>query len=389
MVADAFGAVENALPSTLGGDPLLVVGIAVVVVVVLAGGGVLLRRLLRTSGQEFARALRPFDSVAVLMHPEPDPDAMASALAAQQIADYVDTETTLYYSGQIRHPENRAFETVLETEFERIDNAGEIAEENIVLVDHNEPRGFSGAQQIDPEAVVDHHPGDGTGSQFTDVRVDTGACATIFSEYFREIGLNPVDPEAFESGDDDGVIPPDVATGMVYGIQSDTKHLTKGCSRAEFDAAAYLYDGIDEDKLDRIANPEMDAEVLETKAEAIQIRDVRNAFAVSNVGELSNLDAIPVAADELSQLEGVTAVVVLGEKDGEIQLSGRSRDDRVHMGKTLQTVVEDVPMASAGGHARMGGGSLSVDHMQGIGPGEGLTRDDLEERLFDAMRGDI
>ena len=387
MVADAFGGVERAIPWTLD-DPVLVVAVAVIVVMALAVGAVLLRRYLRTTGQQFAQTLRPLDTAAVLMHPEPDPDAMASALAAQRIAETVDTETTLYYSGQIRHPENRAFETVLETEFQRIDNTGEIAEEDIVLVDHNEPRGFSGADQIQPCAVVDHHPGDGTGSEFTDIRVDTGACATIFSEYLEQLGLEPVDTDDIDTVDEDDIIPPDVTTGLVYGIQSDTNHLTKGCSRAEFEAAAYLYEGIDEDKLDRIANPEMDAEVLETKAEAIRIRDVQNAFAVSDVGELSNLDAIPVAADELSQLEGVTAVVVLGEKDGEIQLSGRSRDDRVHMGKTLQAVVEDVPMASAGGHARMGGGSLSVEHMRGLGPGEGLTRADLKERLFDAMRGD-
>jgi nanoRNase/pAp phosphatase (c-di-AMP/oligoRNAs hydrolase) len=107
------------------------------------------------------------------------------------------------------------------------------------------------------------------------------------------------------------------------------------------------------------------------------------------VGTVSNVDAIPQAADELLRLEGVTAVVVIGDTGGTIHLSGRSRDDRVHMGKTLRAVVEDVPMAGAGGHARMGGGQLSVDHMEGIGPGEGMTREQLCEGLFNAMNGDI
>ncbi len=61
----------------------------------------------------------------------------------------------------------------------------------------------------------------------------------------------------------------------------------------------------------------------------------------------------------------MTAVVVYGESDGTIHLSGRSRDDRVHMGETLRHAVSDIPMANAGGHARMGGGQLSVDHMRG------------------------
>jgi nanoRNase/pAp phosphatase (c-di-AMP/oligoRNAs hydrolase) len=180
-----------------------------------------------------------------------------------------------------------------------------------------------------------------------------------------------------------------VATGLLHGIQSDTKSLTKGCSTLEFDAAAYLYPGVDQDQLDRIANPEVDAEVLDTKATAIRARDVRNAFAVSDVGSVSNVDAIPQAADELLRLEGVTAVVVLGDDGETIHLSGRSRDDRVHMGKALRAVVEDVPMAGAGGHARMGGGQLSVDHMEGLGPGDGLDREQLHDRLFDAMNRDI
>jgi len=60
----------------------------------------------------------------------------------------------------------------------------------------------------------------------------------------------------------------------------------------------------------------------------------------------------------------VTSVIVVGEKDGTLHLSGRSRDDRVHVGRTLETVVDDIPMASAGGQ-------ISIDHMNGIGPSDG------------------
>jgi hypothetical protein len=46
-------------------------------------------------------------------------------------------------------------------------------------------------------------------------------------------------------------------------------------------------------------------------------------------------------------------------------------------------------MAGAGGHARMGGGQLSIEHMNGIGPSEGMDRREFQDRLFDAMVGDI
>jgi nanoRNase/pAp phosphatase (c-di-AMP/oligoRNAs hydrolase) len=380
---------QTDLPSAISGTPRVVIGGLLVVLLAVAGWFVF-ERLLRSPGERFAAVVEDCKEIAILMHPNPDPDAMACALATQLIADRRDTDATIYYSGQIRHHENRAFETVLDVDFDCIKSADEIEENDIVLVDHNEARGFEGADTTDPVAVVDHHPGAGTGEQFTDVRPDNGACATIFSEYLDTLGWQTVDPDRFEANGFDGeTVPPRIATGLVYGIQSDTKHLTNGCSSDEFTAAAFLYNGIDEDKLDRIANPDMDAESLEVKADAITDREVRGPFAISDVGSISNIDAIPQAADELRRLEGINAVIVLGDVDNRIKLSGRSKDDRVHMGKVLETAVEAVPMADGGGHARMGGGQVPIDHMKGLGPGEGLTRDELKERLFDAMNGEL
>ena len=388
-VPDGVRGASDAVSSLAADRPLVVAGAAVVLVVLLAVGVVALRRYLRPTGQRFVNFLRDHEAVTVLMHPNPDPDAMSCALAVEQLAESGDTDATLQYPGQIRHQENRAFETVLDADFEQVDNAGDLDDGAVVLVDHNEPRGFSGAEGVDPVAVVDHHPGGGEGREFTDVRTDNGACASIFAEYFRGMGWALGDAAENGGTTEERTLPSAVATGLLYGIQSDTSQLTKGCSPSEFDGARYLYEGVDEDRLDRVANPEVGAEVLEIKAAAITGREVRNAFAVSDVGTISNVDAVPQAADELLRLEGVTAVVVLGDAAGQLHLSGRARDDRVHMGKTLSAVVEDVPLGGAGGHARMGGGQLSIEHMNGLGPGDGLTREEFHERLFEAMSGEL
>jgi nanoRNase/pAp phosphatase (c-di-AMP/oligoRNAs hydrolase) len=281
---------------------------------------------------------------------------------------------------------DRALRTVLDLGAEAIASAGAIAGGAVVLVDHDEPRGISGAGSVEPYAVVDHHPGVGEGTAFTDVRTDYGACASMVAEYYQELGMVPRRPE--ENGEGP-TIPTPIATGLLYGILADTNHLTRGCSNAEFRASAFLYPGVDEEALDRIANPQVDAEVLEVQAEAISKRDVRAPYAVADVGAVSNVDTIPQAADKLLNLEGVSAVVVIGEKNETIHLSGRSRDDRVHMGDALAAAVDDVPMSSAGGHARMGGGQVSIEHMSGLGPSDGLSREDLVERLFDAMSGEL
>ena len=389
-VAPSVGFAVGRVEEALGGlDPLVIAAGVVGTVVLLVVLGVLYRHLRRPKGARFRRALERADEVAVLMHPNPDPDAMAAAMAVGHVAETVDTEATLQYPGQIRHQENRAFRTVLDLDLDRIESRSEVAAERVVLVDHNEARGLAGAEGIDPYVVVDHHPGDGTGSAFTDVRPEYGACASILAEYVEDLGMDVASPGENDDGTDpDDPLPSPIATGLVYGIQTDTNDLTRGCSRADFDAAAFLYPGIDEDCLDRIANPQVSEEVLLLKARAIQEKEVRGSFSVCDLGEIGNVDAIPQAADELLHLEGVTAVVVVGENDGTLHLSGRSRDDRVHMGQVIGSVVEDIPMADGGGHARMGGGQVSVDHMQGIGPSEGLSREAFTERLFAAMSGE-
>ena len=421
-----FSEFTESVETAVRSNPEAAVLGTVVALVVVVGLIALFRWLRRPMGARLRRVLAKSEEIAVLMHPNPDPDAMACAYGVAHLAESSGTPARMYFSGQIRHQENRAFRTVLDLDFVQLEDATELAEDTVVLVDHNSPRGFPGAERIEPTVVIDHHPGSGTGTSFTDVRVEYGSCSSIVAEYFRELGATvPVDDDGAndtsgvngatgdngvngatgtngENGENgDHPVPADeleltspVATGLLYGIQADTKHLTKGCTSAEFDASSYLYPAVNEDQLDRIANPQVSWEVLEVKANAIKGRDVRGPFAVSDVGEVSDADTIPQAADELMQLEGVTAVVVFGERNGTIHLSGRSRDDRVHMGRTLETALDSVPMASAGGHARMGGGQVPAEYLAGIGPSgansdQAMIADDLSERLFDSLTGNV
>jgi nanoRNase/pAp phosphatase (c-di-AMP/oligoRNAs hydrolase) len=396
-------------------EPLLVAG-AVVAVLTLVGLAAWLRRE-RPPAERLRRVLADSEQVTVLMHPNPDPDAMASALAVAAIADatisgddavtdagtdgaeVVDessvptdapdggdedgpSKTTLAYPGQIRHQENRAFRTLLGVDAERVSSTAEL-EGDVVLVDQNRARGLNG-EPVDPVAVVDHHPEEGTGSAFTDIRPDYGACATLFAEYFDDLDA------AVETGDggaaDGPVLSEDLATGLMYGILTDTDELTRGCSDADFEAANYLYPAVDAETLDDVSTPAVDAEVLEVKARAIENREVRAPYAVSDVGTVDNVDAIPQAADELKRLEGVETVVVIGEYEGVLNLSARSQDVRVHVGEALETAFDGVPMADVGGHAKMAGGTIPASDGD-LSLAAGVSRADLSERLFTAFTG--
>lgn len=383
---------ETAIDVVRTQPEFVVAGIVVVVVVALVG--YVLYRWRMPAGKRFKRLLAEREEVAILMHPNPDPDAMSAAMGVAALAEQLETDASIQFAGQIRHQQNRAFRTVLDLDLQQIDHVTDLVAEDVVLVDHNEPRGFTGADGVLPIAVVDHHPGDGAGEEFTDVRTDYGASASIVAEYFQDIGATPVPADKHASETKTRyTVPSDVATGLLYGILSDTQHLTVGASAPDFEAASYLYPGVDQDRLNRIANPEVDSEVLEVKARAIAGRKVRGSFAICDVGSISNADSIPQAADELIRLEGITAVVVIGERNDTIHLSGRSRDDRVHMGRALESAVEDIRNAEAGGHARMGGGQIAPQPSITDGgddlPSEEFSRDALVDRLFKALSGDV
>ncbi|WP_248897491.1 DHH family phosphoesterase [Haloplanus halobius] len=352
---------------------------------VLIGGGYLFHKLTRPSGVRFASLLAEHDEVSVLTHPNPDPDAMASAMGVASLAEQVDTQATIQFPGQIRHQENRVFRNVLEADLEPVDRVADLDSWPVILVDHHQPRGFTGSETVAPIAVVDHHPGEGSGEAFTDVRTEYGACSSIVAEYFEDLDATPVPPENHASEvDAEYTVPSRVATGLFFGILTDTNRLTGGTDAADFEASGYLSDGVDENLLDRIANPQVSAEVLDVKARAIRERDVDGPFAISDVGEVSNVDAIPQAADELILLEGVTAAIVYGTWNGMLYLSGRSRDDRVHMGRSMETALDDIPGASGGGHARMGGGQIPLDEEGFVWP---ARRDVLADRLRRALEG--
>lgn len=366
-------------------EPILFLSIVVIALSLIGIFIIKIKEYLRSPSDWLLLELDKHDTVTVLMHENPDPDAMASALGIERLASIVNTEVELVYPGEIRHHENRAFRAVLDVTFDSLSHADEIKGDTILLVDHHEPRGFLDAEEITPNIVIDHHAATQVGeikeeAEFWHVESDIGACATVITEFFnqQDISLTTLD------GKESNSISETLATALFYGIMSDTKDLTQGVTNRDYRAAMALYDGANRDSLHRISSPKIDANALETRARAIMSRDVRGAFAVSDVGNADNPDAIPQAADELVQLEGVSAVLVFGTCEESIRMSGRAYDDRVHMGEVIRTAMEDIPKASAGGHSEMGGGFIPkavFDYSE-------VAREDLVERFFDAMNGE-
>ena len=324
------------------------------------------------------RTLRSVDgTLAVLAHDNPDPDAIASAVALVRIAQFAGTDAEACYYGDISHQENRALVNLLDISMRQLDPEVDPREEfaAFALVDHSRPGvNDSLPMEVDPVVVVDHHPPrEPIDAAFVDLRDDVGATSTLMVEYLDQFGLTP-DTQ--------------VATALLYGIRIDTKDFTREVSEADFDAAASLVSHADSGILDRVESPSITPEVLDVLARAIDARERRGAVVASCVGEISDRDALAQAAERLLDMEDVHTTLVYGYRDDVVYASGRTRGTDLDLGETLRDALDQ--MGSAGGHADMAGAQLPLGILADVNDDstESLTeivRDTVAGRFFETL----
>jgi nanoRNase/pAp phosphatase (c-di-AMP/oligoRNAs hydrolase) len=321
--------------------------------------------------------LRRLDGpLAVVMHDNPDPDAIASGITLAEIARSVGVEADVCYYGEIAHQENRALVNVLDLDLRNLgpeEGVGEYA--GVALVDHSRPGVNDGLDPgIGVDVVVDHHPPRApVDARLVDLRGDVGATSTLLVEYLNRLGLDPSRT---------------VATALLYGIRTDTREFTREAVEADFEAAAFLCPHVDTAVLERVESPSMGPEVLSTLATAIQNRDVRGEALTTGVGPIHDRSVLAQAADKLLDMEGICLSVVYGFIDETVYVSARTRGTDVDIGAVLRDALGAI--GSAGGHAEMAGAQIPLGVLGAIDgkSTDPLTRivdDIVAERIFEVL----
>jgi nanoRNase/pAp phosphatase (c-di-AMP/oligoRNAs hydrolase) len=200
--------------------------------------------------------------------------------------------------------------------------------------------------------VIDHHR-DGhnlePGTGFVDIRPGLGATASILTQYMQELDIT---------------IDRNVATGLLYGIRSDTRDFRRNVTAQDLNNAAFLLPLTDNDLLDKIMSPSLSQETLDVLGNAIRNRKIRSGYLFANVGYVRNRDTLPQAADLLINLEGVNTALVYGISDDAIILSGRNRDIRLHIGNVLEESFGDI--GDAGGHPNMAAATIPLQYFRRV-----------------------
>jgi nanoRNase/pAp phosphatase (c-di-AMP/oligoRNAs hydrolase) len=305
------------------------------------------RSLTRARVQQYQRYFADADRVLILLHNEPDPDAMAAGLALRNVLRRTRTTAIIGAMQGVTRPENLRMLDLLDIQIEIV-TADEFASFDRIATVDVQPHYFGGLlPRVD--LVVDHHPEQpGYTAVFKDIRSDYGSTCTILTEHLRAVDVN---------------ISERTATAMLYAIKSDTLFFARQTNRVDLEAFTFLYPLADPALIRKMEGAEITVERLEHVTRALATSRLRNQVFSAFLGETSREDFIPYTADFLLQVEDVKWTIVSGIVGTQLIVSVRNLGYSRNAGEFVKANFGDI--GSAGGHRSMAKAVMPVEKFRG------------------------
>ena len=295
------------------------------------------------------KMLEKSKSLAIVMHDNPDPDAMSSAYALKAIAENMKVNTDIYYGGEIGHEGNKMMVELLKWDFKKItEHKKHILREydKIALIDMpNLSNTTIFPSEIEPDIIIDHHytEEEKINAEFVDIRPKVGATATIMTSYLRDFGIE---------------VNEQLATGLMYGILVDTNNFKRNFEKEDTEAVYFLKSKINKELLNIIENPNISSTTLDVLSKAINNKKIYDKYVISNVGHIEKKESLSQSANLLLKLEGITVSLVIGIIEDHVYVSARSRDQFIDISKIITKAFSK--MGSAGGHMNFAAAKISI-----------------------------
>ena len=293
------------------------------------------RSLTRLKVQQYQRFFADAHRVVIVLHNDPDPDAMASGLALRNVLRRTKQTAVLAALQGVTRPENQRMMNLLDIQVEILtpEQIGNF--DRIAMVDV-QPHAFRGViDRVD--LVIDHHPEQpGYTAVYKDIRADYGSTSTILTEHLRAIDVN---------------ISERTATAMLYAIKSDTLFFNRQANRVDIEAFSYLYPLADATLIRKMEGAEITMDRLEYVLKAKQHGRMEEQVFCAFLGTSLREDFIPYVADFYLQLENVRWTIVSGIVNDSLVMSVRNLGYSRNAGEFVRKYFNDI--GSAGGHRSM------------------------------------
>jgi len=293
------------------------------------------RSLTRARVQQYQRYFSDADRVLIMLHNEPDPDAMASGIALRNVLRRTKTTAIIGAMQGVTRPENLRMVNLLDIRIEAITPESLNEYDRIAMVDV-QPHYFGGLMDR-VDLVIDHHPEQtGYTAVFKDIRPDYGSTSTILTEHLRAVDVN---------------ISERTATAMLYAIKSDTLFFNRSTNRVDLEAFSYLYPLADAALIRKMEGAEITLERLDFVLKAFKGGTLSDQVFTAFLGALPREDFIPYVADFYLQLEDVKWTVIAGIVNDSLVVSVRNLGYMKNAGEFVRRFFAEI--GSAGGHRAM------------------------------------
>jgi nanoRNase/pAp phosphatase (c-di-AMP/oligoRNAs hydrolase) len=301
------------------------------------------RSLTRLKVQQYQRFFSDADRVVIVLHNDPDPDAMASGLALRNVLRRTKQTAVIAALQGVTRPENLRMVHLLDIHVEIMTPAQIAGFDRIAMVDV-QPHYFGGAiDRVD--LVVDHHPEQpGYTAVYKDIRANYGSTSTILTEHLRAVDAN---------------ISERTATAMLYAIKSDTLFFNRQANRVDIEAFSYLYPLADATLIKKMEGAEITMDRLEYVLKARQHGRMEEQVFCTFLGNSPREDFIPYVADFYLQLENVKWTIVSGIVNDSLVMSVRNLGYSRNAGEFVRKYFNDI--GSAGGHRAMAKAVVPLD----------------------------
>lgn len=300
---------------------------------------------------ELDRVVAGQKKLLVIVHNNPDPDALASAFALSYIVQSRHgIVSDIAYGGLVSRPENMAMVRELKITLKKITR---IRIENYDLVAMVDTQPGAGnnllPSTVHCHIVIDHHPlRRTTHADFLLVRPELGTTATILIEWLSESGLS---------------IPSDLATALAYAIRSETLDLGRETSKRDVKAYLTVFPKISIRKFARIAHPKLPRSYFIVLANTLQRTLCFRNLMCAHLGQVPAPEIVAEMADLLLQHKHMSWSLCSGRYKHYLLISIRSSNPRAEAGKIIQQLVPNPN--NAGGHGMFAGGKIDLDGLDG------------------------
>ncbi len=286
----------------------------------------------------------------ILLHYNPDPDAIASALALRTLLKRNRQTAIIGHLGEkVSRPENVAMIEQLEIDLEELNNSDLKDFDSIALVDVQPP--YFGNIVPDVDSVIDHHPQVGTyKAKFSEIRSEEGATSTIMTSFLRAAQVE---------------ISERLATSLLYGIKTDTVSLNRDANPDDIDAFTFLYPHANLGLLRKIERAEIPPSELKCFGKALADHWISDGIFFVNLGRVKREYLIPKMADFGIQVKGVGWSIAFGIiGNSYLVISVRNIGFKKSAGRIVRDLFGEI--GSAGGHRSAAKAVISLRKIRNI-----------------------